>query len=568
MVGTAGGRVNRLGLGIAASKHRAGGLYTALRIPHRPRRRPYSWSEVIHRAGDESIFPAFERERPRIVNNFAASASSGYELSSCSEKMNSTRLSNLAVVLEPGNEYSDEDESSLRRLRLAIRNSHPSRAARTTNTSPSWKGSNMNESVSEQPLSPKVAAYVGIDWADQKHDVVLRSAGDPAKPEHQVIKSEINALNDWIALMHERFGEKGKVLVCLEQSRGALIYQLMVYELFELYPINPSQLANYRRTFFSSGAKDDRPDADLLSELVMCHRDRLKAWKPDDQLTRELASLNEGRRNAVDRRTELANEIKSQLKLYFPVALQILENDITTALAADLLVQWPTLAELQKVSPGKLRKFFYAHNSRQEKKILERLALIKEAKPLTTDLAIIRPNALRVKLLARQLKSLLPFIAEYERRIAELFGSHPDRFLFDNLPGAGPALAPRLLTAFGTDRDRFEVASDVSTLNGIAPVLIASGKRSSVHFRWACPKFQRQSFHEFATHSIRFCPWAQAYYQTQIARGKDHHVAVRALAFKWIRILFACWKNRVPYDPDRYLKALQSRGSEYAQTVA
>jgi transposase len=470
-------------------------------------------------------------------------------------------------VLESGNEYSDEDESSLETITSGYKE-FASVSGRANNQYPRYKSpSSMNEFVSEQPIATQVVAYVGIDWADQKHDVVLRSVGDPAKAEHQVIKSEINALNDWIAQMHERFGAKGKVLVCLEQSRGALIYQLMAYELFELYPINPSQLANYRKTFFSSGAKDDRSDADLLGELLMCHRDRLKAWKPDDQLTRELASLNEGRRNAVDRRTELANEIKSQLKLYFPVALQILENDITTALAADLLVQWPTLAELQKVSPGKLRRFFYGHNSRQEKKILERLALINQAKPLTTDAAIIRPNALRVKLLAQQLKSLLPFIAEYEKRIAELFGSHPDSFLFDNLPGAGPALAPRLLTAFGTDRDRFEVASDVSTLNGIGPVRIASGKRSSVHFRWACPKFQRQSFHEFATHSIRFCPWAQTYYQTQIARGKTHHVAVRALAFKWIRILFACWKNRVPYDPDRYLKALQSRGSEYAQTA-
>jgi transposase len=425
----------------------------------------------------------------------------------------------------------------------------------------------MNESVPEQQIATQVAAYVGIDWADQKHDVVLRSAGGPAKAEHQVIKSEVNALNDWIAQMHERFGAKGKVLVCLEQSRGALIYQLMAYELFELYPINPSQLAHYRKTFFSSGAKSDQPDADLLSELVMCHRDRLKAWKPDDQLTRELATLNEGRRHAVDRRTELANEIKSELKLYLPVALQILDHDITTALAADLLVQWPTLAELQKVSPAKLRKFFYGHNCRQEKKILERLALIKQAKPLTTDEAIIRPTALRVKLLAQQLKSLLPFIAEYEKRIAELFGSHPDRFLFDNLPGAGPALAPRLLTAFGTDRGRFEVVGDLLNLSGVAPIRIASGKRFSVHFRWACPKFQRQSFHEFATHSIRFCPWAQTYYQAQIARGKSHHVAVRALAFKWIRILFACWKKRVPYDSDRYLKALQSRGSEYAQTA-
>jgi hypothetical protein len=285
-------------------------------------------------------------------------------------------------------------------------------------------------------------------------------------------------------------------------------------------------------------------------------------------LTRELASLNEGRRNAVDRRSELANEIKSQLKFYFPVALQILDNDITTALAADLLVQWPTLAELQKVSPAKLRKFFYGHNSRQEKKILERLALIKEAKPLTNDLAIIRPDALRVKLLAQQLKSLLPFIAEYERRIAELFGSHPDRFLFDNLPGAGPALAPRLLTAFGTDRDRFKVAGDLLSLSGIGPVRIASGKKTSVQCRRACPKFLRQSFHEFGQCSIRYCPWAQACYQAQRARGKGHHAAVRAVTFKWIRILFACWKQRTPYDSERYFQALQTRGSNYAQASA
>jgi transposase len=519
---------------------------------------------------DESpIFPAFERERPRIVNNFAASAPSGYELSSSSEKMNSTRLSNLPVVLGSGNEYSDEDESALEPITSGYKEFASGSSPRER---PYPLLSNMNESVPEQPLSPKVAAYVGIDWADQKHDVVLRSAGDQAKPEHQVIKSELDTLADWIAQMHERFQAKGKVLVCLEQSRGALIYQLMAYELFELYPINPSQLAYYRRTFFSSGAKDDRPDADLLSELVMCHRDRLKAWKPDDQMTRELASLNEGRRNAIDRRTELANEIKSQLKVYFPVALQILDNDITTVLAADLLVQWPTLAELQKVSSGKLRKFFYGHNSRQEKKILERLAMIREAKPLTTDPAIIRPNALRVKLLAQQLKSLLPFIAEYERRIAELFGSHPDRFLFDNLPGAGPALAPRLLTAFGTDRDRFEVAGDLLNLSGIGPVRIASGKKTgknaSVHCRRACPKFLRQSFHEFGECSIRYCPWAQACYQAQRSRGKGHHAAVRAVTFKWIRILFACWKQRTPYDSQRYFQALQTRGSDYAQTTA
>ena len=142
----------------------------------------------------------------------------------------------------------------------------------------------MNASIPESPaLGP--AAFVGIDWADQKHDVVLRSAAEPAKVEHQLLLNEGNAVLDWINQLRQRFGAKGKVLVCLEQSRGALIYQLMGYELFELYPINPSQLANYRKAFATSGAKADRPDADLLSELVYCHRDRLKAWKPDDALT-------------------------------------------------------------------------------------------------------------------------------------------------------------------------------------------------------------------------------------------------------------------------------------------
>ena len=428
----------------------------------------------------------------------------------------------------------------------------------------------MQESTSGAPAQG-VAAYIGMDWADQKHDVVLRSASEPTKVEHSGIAHEIDALMEWLGELQRRFAGKGKILISLEQSRGALIYHLMGYEFLELYPINPRQLASFRETFSPSGAKDDRPDAELLCELLYCHRDRLKAWRPDDELTRKLGFLNEGRRKAVDQRTQLANEIKSQLKVYFPLALQVLNNDCATALAADLLLQWPTLASLQKQSPHKLRKFFYAHNARNEQKLLERLELIKVAKPLTRDPAVIEPAALRVQLLAQQLKSLLPYITRYEKQIADLFDAHPDSFLFRDLPGAGPALAPRLLTAFGTDRERFEHSCELSSLSGIAPVRRASGKKTgknaSIHFRQACPKFLRQSLHEFGLHSIRSCPWAKAHYQSLRQRGKGHHAAVRAVTFKWIRILFACWKQRVPYDPERYLQALQTRGSVYAQTA-
>jgi transposase len=356
----------------------------------------------------------------------------------------------------------------------------------------------MEEPMATAPLQG-VAAYVGIDWADQKHHMVLRSEAEPTKVQHQVINQTPEGLLDWVGEMQQRFADKGKILVCLEQTRGALIYHLMGYAFFELYPINPNQLANYRATFKNSGAKDDRPDADLLCELVMCHRDRLKAWKPDTELTRKLATLNEDRRQAVERRTRLANGIKSTLKVYFPLALQVLDNDTSTALAANLLLQWPCLEALQKQSPAKLRKFFYAHNCRAEQKILQRLKFIKEAKALTRDLAVIEPAALKVQMLAQQLKSLLPYIARYEKQIAELFDSHPDSGLFRDLPGAGPALAPRLFTAFGSDRSRFELAQELSSLSGIAPVRRASGKKTgkkaSIHFRHACPKFLRQSFH-------------------------------------------------------------------------
>lgn len=237
--------------------------------------------------------------------------------------------------------------------------------------------------------------------------------------------------------MAQRFSAKGKILVCLEQSRGGLIDHLMGYEFFELYPINPNQLANYRATFKTSGAKADRPDGELLCELARCHRDRLKAWKPDTELTRKLATLNEDRRQAVERRARLANGIKSTLKIYFPLALQLLDNDTSTALAADWLWQWPSLEALRKPSPAKLRKFFYGHNCRSEQKMLERLKLIKEAKALTSELAVIQPAALKVQMLAQQLKSLLPYIARYEKQIAELFDSHPDSGLFGGRSGSG-----------------------------------------------------------------------------------------------------------------------------------
>ena len=165
------------------------------------------------------------------------------------------------------------------------------------------------------------------------------------------------------------------------------------------------------------------------------------------------------------------------------------------------------------------------------------LVKLKTTKPLTTDEAVIIPSALVLRTLAAQLRALLPFLAEYDKVLRSTFDQHPDAELFRSVPGAGEVMAPRLLTAFGTDRARFANAEAVSTFSSIAPVTKSSGKSLSHHLRYACAKFLRQSFHEFARASIPHSAWAKAFYDSQRARNKGHHTAVRALAYKWIRIL-------------------------------
>jgi transposase len=330
-----------------------------------------------------------------------------------------------------------------------------------------------------------IAAFVGIDWADQKHDIALRALSSQAKLEHHRIESQPEALADWVLELRERFGSQAKILICLEQSRGALIHFLMGYDCFELYPINPKQLDNYRKAFHPSGAKDDPSDAELLCQFVSLHHEQLHPWRPDDELTRKLALLCQKRRQAIDARTALSNQLKSELKQYFPLALAVLDNDLTTVLAADFLLNWPNFESLKKAPAHKLRKFFYGHQSRSEEKIQARIERIKSAEPLTRDSAIIEASSLTAEMLAHQLKDLAPYIARYEKQIAQLFAQHPDRGLFDNLPGAGDQLAPRLLSAFGSDRDRFQSPLEAVTFFGIAPVTERSGKSSWIHFRWA-----------------------------------------------------------------------------------
>ena len=229
-----------------------------------------------------------------------------------------------------------------------------------------------------------------------------------------------------------------------------------------------------------------------------------------------------------------------------------------------VLERWATAEELQRVPPANLRTFFRKHHCRDEELIECRVRMMRQAIPAIRDRAVIEAKSMVVRVIVQLIASLVEGIADLDKKIEEAAAAHPDFFIFDSLPGAGAVMAPRLLAAFGSQRERYGSAGEVQTYTGIAPVTEQSGKKKWAHFRWACPKFLRQSFHEWAGHSIPYSVWARAYYQQQRDRGSDHHAAVRALAFKLTRILFRCWKDRVAYDENKYLAALARRGSPLA----
>jgi len=414
-------------------------------------------------------------------------------------------------------------------------------------------------------LDTKFAAFVGIDWADTKHDICLQPAAGGQR-EFSVLPHRPETIEDWARGLERRFAGL-PIAVGLEIGKGPLVYALQKYAFLVLFPINPATLAKYRQAFTPSRAKDDPTDAELALEVLRDHRDKLRCLEPQSAAMRTLQQLVEQRRVLVGDKVRLTNRVTYALKQYFPHALDWFQ-EIDTVLFCDFLRRWPTLQQVQRARKATLTTFFRQHNVRYPKLIEQRLVAIRAATPLTLDRAVITPHRLLVETLVEQLRVTLQAIARFDVEIAALTKELPDYSLFRALPGAGPAFAPRLLAAFGEQRERYTCAAELQKYAGIAPVTERSGKKCWVHWRMQCPTFLRQTFVEWAAASIPRSFWAGAYYRHRRDQGCSHQAALRALAFKWIRILYRCWQTRTPYDESTYLNALKRRGSPLLTSVA
>ena len=408
------------------------------------------------------------------------------------------------------------------------------------------------------------SALIGIDWADKKHDI-HELPMDSSQASFSVISANSESIFDWANELRIKY-PNGHVAIACELKKGPLVYALEQFDHIVLFPINPQTVAKYRQAFSFSGAKDDPTDARIMVDLLQTQMHKFSPHFPDKPAVRALALLTQNRRSLVQDRVDLTNKITSILKNYFPQVISWFQEK-DTIIFCDFLTRWPTLQKARKAHRSTLIKFFNEHNSRYSSVNEQRIDAIKQAIPLTSDSAVIEPGALMIQILIPQLRNLIIGIESLDNEIKARYRKQKDRHIFDSFPGAGPQLAPRLFAAFGTDRSRYHKAADIQKLAGIAPVIERSGQQSWTHWRYSCPKFLRQTFVEWAGQSIRYSFWAKGFYEQQRAKGKRHNAAVRALAFKWIRIAFRCWKDNTPYDESTYLNALKLRGSTLLQSA-
>jgi len=397
---------------------------------------------------------------------------------------------------------------------------------------------------------------VGVDWADSKHDLCILDAG--RNPSFRRINAEPQDIEEILAELRQ-IADGRPIHVCLEKARVRIIYHLMLCEDIVLYPVDPKQAARFRETFVSSGAKDDSGDSYYLARLLADRHDEMLPMKPDDPLTRKIALLCHTRRSLVDDKTAVIQQLHAKIKMYHPLALMLPVKKLDTGLAREFIRRFPDPRQAQKANKQTLTKLLARHSIKDPDRVAAIIEMIRSTPLVTSDAALIEPMVIHVEALIGQLNKLEAGIEKCQELIRVSMAKHPDAKLFQSLPGAGAALAPRLLAAMGSDRDRYEDADALAAATGVAPVTVQSGKKRQVRRRRACPKFLLQTFHEFAGCARRFCPWSRAYYRWQRDKGVGHHAAIRKLATRWIRILFRVWKSRQAYDPGKYLDSMRAK---------
>lgn len=384
--------------------------------------------------------------------------------------------------------------------------------------------------------------YVGLDWADTHHDiVVLDDAGRRAGSRRVAHSQEgLEDLKQFLLGITPHFDE----LVCVVETSHGLLITFLLEAGIPVYPVNPKTANALRK---AAGAKTDQIDAYLLAKTGRFDLADLRRLEPDSTTVEELKTLTRDQDALVQMQTRLVNQLTACLKDYSPAALTFFSK-LQQHSTLIFLQTYPTPEMAASASQQEIEATLRQGKHRNPRAVAHKIKEQLWHPQLTAKAVTVRTKSRLMVSLVKQLLVVIEDIAAYEKEINTLFLTHEDQAIFASLPGAGKRLAPRLLAQWGDDRARYTDANSVQMLAGTAPVAFQSGNYAKAHKRFACLKPLRNALYQFAWQSTRREAWARDYYRRKRAEGKSHSMAVRTLANVWVRIIYRMWVSKTAYQ--------------------
>jgi transposase len=392
--------------------------------------------------------------------------------------------------------------------------------------------------------------YLGVDWSDEFHQVWASDPEGKKVIEKKVLEN-VDGLSEFGRWLDESRAQGMELWAAIEKPAGRIVDFLLDHGVV-VYPVNPKALDRVRDRFRMSQSKSDSFDAYVLAEFLRTDHGHLRALEPSSEQAQELKLLTRDHHRLVRHKTRIHNLLDRTLKEYYPRPLEVFA-DLESKIALDFLTQYPTPEALSNLNRRQWNRFAKRDHHLGEARCKELWDKLNQPQ-LGIPPHVVRAKAQLLVVLVAQLRSLSQAVESYSERVQSFFASMPASELLHSLPGGkSGTILPMLWAELGDAKSRWQSFRHLQAEAGGVPVTKSSGKSHVVLFRYACNKLLRYASYWFSFVSLNRSEWANKYYRDQRARGKSHHQALRALAAKWLKIIFVMWRDHKPYDENYHL---------------
>lgn len=391
--------------------------------------------------------------------------------------------------------------------------------------------------------------FVGNDWAEDRHDVeVVDEAGQ--RLARRRLSEGVEGMAGFHALVAEYLPEDGEVtdvVIGIETDRGPWVTALVAAG-YQVYAINPMQVARYRERHSTSGAKSDRGDAHVLAELVRLDRAHHRQIAGDSDLVEAMIVLVRGHQNLVWTRQRHTNQLRSMLRQYYPAALDAFD-DLAGRDALAVLTVAPTPELGQALTVEKISQLLReAGRQRYLDATASKIHTALHTEQLRALPAVAQAFGASTRALVSIISELVKQISMLAREVEQNFGRHPDAKIYLSQPGLGVILGARALAEFGDDPHRYVTGKARRNYAGTSPVTRASGSKTIVLARYARNRRLGDALFQQAFAALTTSPGARRYYDAMRARRIGHNDALRRVANRLVGILHGCLRTRTTYD--------------------